>query len=129
MTDLLTLLLALRLYAHLEHVTAKGVAFFSDHEYLRSVYEAYDHDYDRLAERLTGANISLDLYAVATDAAALLNTMKDGNTFAVLLEGEKKLCSEISTAMRSASVGTQDLLTKIAGHSEQRQYQISRRLA
>lgn len=130
MQEIATTLRTLQLVAHNGHNLASGETFLQDHEYLGSLYEEYEEEYDSVVERAIGENAKIDLLEVSLDAAQKSKSLI-GDTQSVykeLLKLEKQLCSEIENEVGSASDGTQNLLQGIADESLVRQYKIGRRL-
>ena len=134
MDTLATILRAAQLYAHAAHNGAKGPTFFADHEFLGELYGTYETAYDKVIERAIGLGEPLDLAAIGRNAAADAGRYSDPLPFSqqqslqVLMDYERKICTEIDGIYDEASTGTQNLLAQLADDSEARQYQIGQRL-
>lgn len=133
MNNLAALLRAMQLYAHAAHnVASKGKTFFEDHEEFGDYYAQYASDYDGVVERIIGLTGTCDIAAITKSACDIVSEAKldtPEKAFSVLLASEKSLCKLASEENRKATLGTQDLLQKIANGSEVRQYRISQRLS
>lgn len=130
MKDLATLFRSLQLYAHIEHNETQGQTFFSDHEFLGELYGTYEAAYDSLIERMIGLNLKPDLFSIQSEACALLQTMKGKDCFKTLLDGERKVQTEIEALISAgASQGTINLLADLADQSEARAYKLQQRNA
>ena len=126
-------LFCLRLFAHRAHHDTQGDTFFSDHKEFGKFYEAYDGEYDSVVERMLGLGDKVDLAKLnstgAEKASVHPNEHDPKKLFAILMSGEKALCTLCTSAMKSASEGTKNLLAQICDNSEQRQFLMKKRLA
>ena len=118
-------------YAHMAHNTASGSTFFSDHDYFGELYSAYEGAYDDVIERMIGLGDKVDIPAINIAAASDLKGHANHNTeqcFSYLLLMEREICDEISSLVKDASDGTQNMLQDMADKSEMRQYKLGQRL-
>lgn len=126
------MLRALQLGAHNAHNLAKGPTFMQDHEHFAELYAAYEGEYDDVVERMIGLGVEIDLVAInkmAADLSAAMDNSSSDASFSVILAADKKLMATVEDEADSASLGSQDLLQKIADACERRQYKIQQRLA
>lgn len=123
----------MQLYAHAAHnIASKGKTFFEDHEEFGDYYAQYTSDYDDVVERIIGLTGTCDIQAITKAACDIFSEAKLDScekAFSVLLASEKSLCKLATEENKRATLGTQDLLQKIANGSEVRQYRISQKLA
>jgi DNA-binding ferritin-like protein len=134
MKNLAILLRALQLYAHNAHVVScKGPSFRSDHKMLGHLYADYTVDYDAVVERMVGLTGTADVKAITKSACEVCcasETPADAATaFSMILKAEHALCDQLTKENLTATLGTQDLIQKLAGNSETRQFQLRERLA
>ena len=133
MNNLAALLRAMQLYAHAAHnVASKGKTFFEDHEEFSDYYDEYTKHYDEVVERIIGLTGTCDIQGITKAACDTMGEAKldtPEKAFSVLMASEKSLCKLAAEANKTATLGTQDLLQKIANGSEVRQYRISQKLA
>lgn len=121
-------------YAGNAHRKVSHSTFFSDHDYLGELYEAYDAAYDGIVERMIGAGDEVNEFDIINAAAAQFNKHREDNFdknisyFAQILAFEKQLCAMLSEVAKNVSLGTNDLLTSEASNSESRQYKIGQRI-
>jgi DNA-binding ferritin-like protein len=131
MNEIALILRSLQLAAHNFHNLANGEGFFSDHEFLGSLYGEYEAAYDSIVERILGLGQSINLVGLQSDAAEMLAEMGADNPWQTLLDGEKKLCKELDAASApqgGVSPGTANLLAQLYDDSEVRQYKLQQRL-
>lgn len=131
MKNLAIILRASQLYAHMAHNLTTGCSFKSDHADFAEFYEAYEHDYDDVVERIIGLTGSCDIVAITKGACDIVEKTKFKDTmhaFSVLLATEKSICEVCTTENKKASLGTQNLLQGIADASEKRMYRIQQRI-
>lgn len=122
---------ASQFYAHIAHNVASGSSFFSDHDYLGELYSAYESAYDDVVERMIGLGQNPDLTEITMNAAKYIKGHTHDSTeqcFAYLLSMEQEICDEISSLVKDASDGTQNMLQDMADKSEMRQYKLGQRL-
>lgn len=132
MKTIAIMLRALQFGAHNAHNLAKGPTFMEDHEHFADLYAAYEKEYDDVVERMIGTGSDVDLVSInktAMDLAGSMDNSSSDSSFAVILAADKKLMAAVENESDSASLGTQDLLQKIADACERRQYAIQQRLA
>lgn len=135
--QLATLFLAARLYAHRAHNLASGPTFFADHDYLGTLYEAYDDAYDALVERTLGIGEDPQIITVTRNATASFERLSRSETktdafFVRLLQLEAGFRAEIADLMGATpppSDGIQNLLQGMADESEARTYKLKQRTA
>jgi DNA-binding ferritin-like protein len=129
--NLAALLRAMQLYAHAAHNLACGKTFFEDHEVFGEFYAEFEAQYDEVVERIIGLTGDCDVIAITKMACDIVEKTKVDSSeraFSILLASEKNLCKLATEENKRATLGTQDLLQKIANGSEVRQYKISRKL-
>ena len=127
--NIASLLRYMQLMAHLGHNILGGKTFFQDHEFLGSLYKAYEGHYDNIVERMIGLDEELDLVAVQKDAVNGLEAPKSyENCYKDLLACEVELCKMIEKLAKGSSQGTIDLIGGIGSDSEVRQYKLKQRL-
>lgn len=135
LADLATLFLAAKFYAHRAHNLASGPTFFADHDYLGSLYEAYESAYDTLIERMVGLGEEPQIITITRNATASFERLARAETktdafFAKLLQLENGLRTEIADLMaKTPSDGVQNLLQGMADESEARTYKLKQRSA
>lgn len=127
------LLRALQLYAHNAHVTAcRGASFRSDHKMFGHLYAEYTTDYDEVVERMMTLAGSVDITEItrrACDVCCATEAPADAVTATgMLLNAEKALCDALVKENLTATLGTQDLIQKLAGKSEIRQFTLKQRI-
>jgi DNA-binding ferritin-like protein len=121
-------------YSQMAHHKVKFSTFFSDHDYLGELYEAYDAAYDGIVERMIGAGEEVNEFDIINAAAAQFNKHREDNFdknisyFAQILAFEKQLCAMLSEVAKNASLGTNDQLAGFCNDSESRQYKIGQRV-
>lgn len=134
MKEIATFLRFKQLLAHCMHNTISGPTFFADHDFLGDFYEQAAKQYDSVIERLIGSGETIDIIAIQTKAANLLNSVSTLNInnpqtcFAELLKVENELSSEIDQAAKSVSQGTMQLLGDIANEAQINIYKLKQRL-
>lgn len=128
MHTLASMYLGARFYAHMAHNLCNGPTFFADHDYLGSLYEAYDDAYDALIERMIGLGEEIDIGEITIEGADLFAKNSGGsNYFNRLLAMEVEICAEIKSTVAGKTDGTQNLLQDLADQSEARQYKLKQR--
>jgi len=131
MKTIAIMLRALQFGAHNAHNLAKGPTFMEDHEHFADLYGAYEGEYDDVVERMIGLRVGIDLIYInkmAMDLAASMDTSSSSASFSAILAADKNLMAAVEAESGSASLGSQDLLQKIADACERRQYKIQQRL-
>ena len=131
MKNLAVILRASQLYAHMAHNLTTGCSFKSDHADFADFYEAYEHAYDDVVERIIGLTGTCDIPAITKSACEIVEKTKFKDTmhaYSVLLATEKSICDVCTAENKKASLGTQDLLQGIANASEMRMYRIQQRI-
>lgn len=129
----------MQFYTHNAHNLVARIVFFSDHEYLGELYEAYDAAYDSIIERIIGlyGRDSIDLVLIQREAIKELEILpnasamkENSHCFQVILDLEKKLCQLIEDYCQTPglSQGVIQLLGNHADNSEMRQYKLKSRL-
>ena len=130
MQPIATLLRAMHLYSHEAHHYTSGSTFFSDHEFLGELYQAYLDAFDSICERAVGLQTLFD--ERAANKAALEKYLKlsalGSSVFSTLITLEKELQKELTAANSSGTLGTQNPLQGLFDESEARVYKLSRRV-
>ena len=122
------------LLAHHAHHSASGSTFLQDHEFLGSLYGAYEDAYDTLVERSIGLGSPVNEILVNKEAvAAYADCCRDCKTtddfLKEVLEMEKQIQKAVKPLITGASDGTANLLQGLADDSEARFYKLLQRLA
>lgn len=123
-----------QLFAHNAHNFASKATFFSDHEFLGSLYTQAEGFYDNLAERMIGLGIDFDPIEIQAEAVDLLKEVKfdiedNRAAFQIMLSIEKEILSEIEKLCSTKiSQGTLQLLGNFADLEEVNVYKLKRRL-
>ena len=132
MKNLAVLLRALQLSAHVYHNVVKGPQFFSDHEFLGSMYGTYENAYDSVVERIIGTSgmEPAELFKLQQEAAKLLAGVPvvcdSAAIFAALISGESELREHCKAV--TGSIGTLNLVAQLADDSEVRSYKLKQRI-
>ena len=122
------------LLAHHAHHSASGPTFLQDHEFLGSLYSAYESAYDTLVERAIGLGSPVNEILVNKEAvAAYADCCRDCKTTDDFLKEigdvEDTIRAEVTKCVRTASDGTANLLQGLADDSEARTYKLAQRLS
>lgn len=124
----------MELYTQAAHWAVGRSTFLQDHEWLGDLYESYGDIVDKIAERMIGLKIAVNLIEINIEAAAMLSAYKDqvvvkNSAYFVNIYGfEKELVKLLTAANESATLGTQNLLQDECDSSEARQYKIGQRI-
>lgn len=128
-----TLLRSMQLFAQRAHNVIQCSTFFQDHEFLGTLYPAYDGEYDMVVERMIGLGQQPDIATITKEACDLAcmhsATTDTKELLRYLLRNEEHLCRLIKAEVPKSSDGTQNMLQGIADNSESRQYKLKQRLA
>ena len=115
------------LLAHHAHHSASGPTFLQDHEFLGSLYGAYEDAYDTLVERAIGLGSPVNEILVNKEAvAAYADCCRDCKTTEDFL---KQIQKTVKPLVTGATDGTANLLQGLADDSEARTYKLSQRLS
>jgi len=137
MKALIEHLKAMHMYFHFAHLAVARASFIGDHKYFKDAYEAIFDDLDSVIERGVGlfSEALLSQIAIMFENAVIkVKSLPVGNVadnrvfFENALALEQTLCDLIANLAKSATVGTEQLVTEIANKSEVRQYKIKQRL-
>lgn len=134
MKDLAIYMRFLQLFAHNCHNMVSKVTFFSDHEFLGSIYSQAEGFYDNIIERMVGLGDEPDLIEIQLKAVNLLkeakyNIQDNRACFMVILNIIKEMLGEIEDLSKtSLSQGTLQLIGTIADLQEVNVYKLKRRL-
>lgn len=122
------------LLAHNMHNLCARVAFLSDHDYLASVYEQADDNYDAIVERMIGLGLPIDLNVVHSEAVQKLASVPQGKDnsemFSQLLQLNKQIIQLIEIECKSGklSEGTRQLIGGHADLLESENYKLLQRI-
>lgn len=135
MEKLACLFRAANLYAHSAHNQVRGSTFFSDHDFLGSLYSEYTEAYDKTVEQMIGLQMSPNVANITSCACDMATAMPDPAAFscevvfAALLKMEADIQTEIANLYESADIGTQNILAQFFEDSQHRgNYKIGQRI-